>query len=144
MNTIGRSDGGEAVDIERRRALKKHFVSAFYNSNAVQCGFIQFQCGRRMKENRVSKPGGTRPLSVSFLIRTSGKWWITQPSRLGWVRPKNSFACLQEIDLVFSVKQSGKIDVGLIWFFLSLFFELGAKQITVNQSKANQCKHRMP
>ena len=29
------------------------------------------------------------------------------------MRPTNSFACLQEIDLVFSVKQSGKIDVGL-------------------------------
>ena len=78
MNTIGRSDeqGGEAVDIERRRDLKKHwwdFVSAFYYSNALQCGFIQFQCGRQMVENmnRVSKPGGTRPLS--FLIRTSGK-----------------------------------------------------------------------
>ena len=67
---------GEAVDIERRRALKKHwwgFVSAFYNSNALQCGFTQLQCGMQMVENmnRVSKPGGTRPLS--FLIRTSGK-----------------------------------------------------------------------
>ena len=29
------------------------------------------------------------------------------------MRPTNSFACLQEIGLVFSVKQSGKIDVGL-------------------------------
>ena len=68
---IGRARGG---DIERRRVLKKHrcgFVSAFYNSNALQCGFIQFQCGRQMVENRVSKPGGTGPLS--FLIRTSGK-----------------------------------------------------------------------